>query len=77
MWIDLLNVAQIRGIVYGVFRNMKVTFELPPQRLRAHVPNGKRSKFVAEAAAHSLPIRANLPFRVIQLGEVALSPPLQ
>ena len=36
---------------------MKVTFELPPpiiQRLRAHVPNGKRSRFVADLIARKL-----------------------
>lgn len=36
---------------------MKVTFELPPplvQRLRAHVPNGKRSKFVADLISRKL-----------------------
>jgi hypothetical protein len=36
---------------------MKVTFELPPplvQRLRAHVPDGRRSKFVADLIARKL-----------------------
>ena len=45
-----------KSIPYGVFR-MKVTFELPPplvQRLRAHVPNGKRSKFVADLISKKL-----------------------
>lgn len=36
---------------------MKVTFELPPplvQRLRAHVPSGERSRFVAELISKKL-----------------------
>jgi hypothetical protein len=36
---------------------VKVTFELPPpvvQVLRAHVPSGERSKFVAELISSSL-----------------------
>jgi Arc/MetJ-type ribon-helix-helix transcriptional regulator len=36
---------------------MKVTFELPPplvQRLRSHVPSGKRSKFVADLISRKL-----------------------
>ena len=36
---------------------MKVTFELPTavvHRLRAHVPNGKRSKFVADLITRNL-----------------------
>jgi hypothetical protein len=42
---------------YGVFRHMKVTFELPPplvQQLRAHVPSGERSKFVADLISSNL-----------------------
>ena len=42
-------------MVYSV--NMKVTFELPPplvQRFRAHVPNGERSKFVADLLSKKL-----------------------
>ena len=37
--------------------SMKVTFELPPplvQRLRAHVPSGQRSKFVADLISKKL-----------------------
>ena len=36
---------------------MKAAFELPPpilQRLRAHVPNGKRSRFAADVFARKL-----------------------
>jgi hypothetical protein len=36
---------------------MKVTFELPPplvQRFRAHVPSGKRSKFIADLISKRL-----------------------
>ena len=43
--------------MYGVFRHMKITFELPPplvRRLRAHVPSGKRSKFVADLISKKL-----------------------
>ena len=39
---------------------MKVTFELAPavvQRLRAHVPSGQRSKFVAELITRKLESR--------------------
>ena len=37
-------------MVYGIFPGVKVTFELPPplvQQLRARIPSGERSKFVA------------------------------
>ena len=40
-------------MVYG----MKVTFELPAQlveHMRAHVPNGERSRFAADAIAEKL-----------------------
>ncbi|PWU09337.1 MAG: hypothetical protein C5B50_27575 [Verrucomicrobia bacterium] len=42
--------------VYGVFP-MKVTFELPQpivQRLRAHIPSGERSRFVADLISKKL-----------------------
>ncbi len=41
---------------------MKVTFELPPpvvQRLRAHVPSGERSRFVAELITKELRGKGN------------------
>ncbi len=41
---------------------MKVTFELPPavmQRLRAHVPSGERSRFVAELISKKLQHKGN------------------
>jgi hypothetical protein len=41
---------------------MKVTFELPPpvvQRLRAHVPSGGRSKFVADLISRKLQNKGN------------------
>jgi hypothetical protein len=49
-------------MVYGVFRFMKVTFELPPpvvQRLRSHIPSGERSKFVANLIARKLQQKGN------------------
>jgi hypothetical protein len=49
-------------MVYGVF-HMKVTFELPPpvvQRLRSHVPSGKRSKFVADLIVRKLRNKGNI-----------------
>jgi hypothetical protein len=49
-------------MVYGVFR-MKVTFELPPpvvQQLRSHVPNGERSKFVADLIVRRLRNKSNI-----------------
>ena len=42
---------------------MKVTFELPPplvQNLRAHVPSGERSKFVADLISKKLQNKGNL-----------------
>lgn len=49
---------------YGVWGIpvMKVTFELPPpvvQRLRAHIPSGERSRFVAELIAKALQHKGN------------------
>lgn len=41
---------------------MKVTFELPTpvvQRLRAHVPSGERSRFVAELISKKLEHKGN------------------
>ncbi len=49
---------------YGVWciPVMKVTFELPTpvvQRLRAHVPSGERSRFVAELISKKLEHKGN------------------
>jgi hypothetical protein len=47
-------------MVYSIF--MKVTFELPSpvlQRLRAHVPSGQRSRFVADLISKKLRNRDN------------------
>ncbi len=44
-------------MVYGVFRDMKVTFELPSPivfRLRSHVPSGERSRYVADLISKHL-----------------------
>jgi hypothetical protein len=44
-------------MVFRMVYSMKVTFELPPplvQRLRAHVPSGARSKFVADLISKKL-----------------------
>lgn len=41
---------------------MKVTFELPPplvERLRSHIPSGKRSKFVADLISNKLQRKGN------------------
>lgn len=52
-------------MAYGVWRmvySMKVTFELPSalvHRLRAHVPSGERSRFVADLISHKLEAKAN------------------
>ena len=49
--------------------SMKVTFELPPpvvQRLRAHVPSGERSRFVADLISRKLRNRGNTLERAAQ-----------
>jgi hypothetical protein len=49
-------------MVYGIFPPMKVTFELPPpvvQQLRAHVPSGERSRFVADLITRKLQSKRN------------------
>lgn len=53
------DIAVSRNLLYGVWyiASMKVTFELPPplvQQLRAHVPSGERSRFVADLISRKL-----------------------
>ncbi len=49
--------------------SMKVSFELPPpvvQRLRAHVPSGERSRFVADLIVRKLRNRTSALERAAQ-----------
>ena len=53
-----------------VYSKMKVTFELPPpcvfERLRAYVPSGERSKFVADLLVRKLRNKDNALERAAQ-----------